>query len=391
MFLYITTGAGAGAVPNLPVAGGGTSSLAALGVLDPEGVFQDTITGLNKTSETDPMIWQWLGLRRKDRGSGAYRKQMRESEVLEFLAGDHAATKPHAEDAVESFLIREGVGLLLRDLSPAKRRVVEAHYFEGLTLKEISQDPEFGGLSVPALKSQLLRTREELLKRCIERPASQHMRRRRFHSLVAHDLRYGQRLRAQGLRRDADEQVVVLFCYDDQTALPAMLDTLAGAPTLLLATPGPAARQMRAQPARPGLRVVELPWLPQPAFDRLLWCADLAFVRGEDSIVRAQWAGVPFVWQIYPQHDGAHGPKLQAFLDAFLAHAPAEVGAPLRALWRRWNGLADPAGRAPGPMVLPARPAWAGACVAWRDALLAQAPLTAQLIAFVDGKRAGTG
>jgi DNA-directed RNA polymerase specialized sigma24 family protein len=56
----------------------------------------------------------------------------------------------------------------LRDLSPAKRRVLEAHYFEGLTLKEISQDPEFGGLSVPALKSQLLRTREELLKRCIE-------------------------------------------------------------------------------------------------------------------------------------------------------------------------------------------------------------------------------
>ena len=198
-------------------------------------------------------------------------------------------------------------------------------------------------------------------------------------------------LRAQGLRRDVDEQVVVLFCYDDQTALPAMLDTLAGAPTLLLATPGPAARQMRAQPARPGLRVVEMPWLPQPAFDRLLWCADLAFVRGEDSIVRAQWAGVPFVWQIYPQHDGAHGPKLQAFLDAFLANAPAEVGAPLRALWRRWNGLADPAGRAPGPMVLPARPAWAGACVAWRDALLARAPLTAQLIAFVDGKRAGTG
>ena len=44
-----------------------------------------------------------------------------------------------------------------------------------------------------------------------------------------------------------------------------------------------------------------LPFLPQASFDRLLWACDVNFVRGEDSFVRAQWAGRPFVWQIYPQ------------------------------------------------------------------------------------------
>ena len=63
------------------------------------------------------------------------------------------------------------------------------------------------------------------------------------------------------------------------------------------------------------LRAVAAALLTQPDFDRLLWACDLNFVRGEDSLVRAQWAGAPFVWQIYPQHDGAHRAKLEAFLD----------------------------------------------------------------------------
>ena len=49
------------------------------------------------------------------------------------------------------------------------------------------------------------------------------------------------------------------------------------------------------------------------------------------------WAGKPFVWQIYPQNDGAHGPKLDAFLD-MLAAQPS-----LRVFHLVWNGLADEA------------------------------------------------
>ncbi len=57
-----------------------------------------------------------------------------------------------------------------------------------------------------------------------------------------------------------------------------------------------------------------VPFVPQTAFDGLLAAHDILFVRGEDSLVRALYAAKPFVWQIYPQSDGAHLIKLEAFL-----------------------------------------------------------------------------
>jgi uncharacterized repeat protein (TIGR03837 family) len=68
-------------------------------------------------------------------------------------------------------------------------------------------------------------------------------------------------------------------------------------------------------------------------FDRLLWSCDLNLVRGEDSLVRAIWAGAPFVWQLYVQGDGAHVAKLAAFLDRFLAGAPPDLASTLRTLF----------------------------------------------------------
>ena len=184
------------------------------------------------------------------------------------------------------------------------------------------------------------------------------------------------------------ERAVSLFCYANPV-LPALLNTLAEAPTLLLATPGLAQEQVRALAGQhllpAALRVVELPWLPQPDYDRLLWACDLNFVRGEDSFVRAQWAGAPFVWQIYPQDDGVHAGKLDAFLDRFpvaddggdgTALAPA-----LRALWHGWNGLA------PWPGALPALPGWRSRCLRWREGLAAQTDLTSQLLRFVAKKQ----
>ncbi|MBU6261060.1 MAG: elongation factor P maturation arginine rhamnosyltransferase EarP, partial [Burkholderiales bacterium] len=141
-------------------------------------------------------------------------------------------------------------------------------------------------------------------------------------------------LAAQGIAWQPHEHVVVLFCYDNP-AVDDLLDDLAQAPTLLLLTPGPAQRQAGGSGGRdrPGLRLHRLPWLAQPEFDHLLWSADLNFVRGEDSLVRAIWAGAPFVWQIYPQQDGAQGPKLEAMLTTLALDADAA------ALWRAWNGL----------------------------------------------------
>jgi uncharacterized repeat protein (TIGR03837 family) len=60
-----------------------------------------------------------------------------------------------------------------------------------------------------------------------------------------------------------------------------------------------------------------LPFLKQAEYDALLRDCDLNFVRGEDSWVRAIWAGKPFIWQPYVQSENAHITKLNAFLDVF--------------------------------------------------------------------------
>lgn len=66
------------------------------------------------------------------------------------------------------------------------------------------------------------------------------------------------------------------------------------------------------------LTVRVLPFVPQPQYDQLLWACDFNFVRGEDSFVRAQWAGKPFIWHIYPQDENLHLKKLRAFLQRYV-------------------------------------------------------------------------
>jgi len=89
---------------------------------------------------------------------------------------------------------------------------------------------------------------------------------------------------------------------------------------------------------RGNLRVCVLPFVAQERYDELLWACDVNFVRGEDSFVRAQWAGRPFVWHIYPQHDGVHMQKLRAFMDLYCAGLAPEAAQALRSLWEGWNG-----------------------------------------------------
>ena len=70
----------------------------------------------------------------------------------------------------------------------------------------------------------------------------------------------------------------------------------------------------------PSLNLRYLPFLTQTRYDHLLRHCDLNVVRGEDSLVRAIWAGRPLIWHIYPQADGVHHDKLDAFLA--LSQAP---------------------------------------------------------------------
>jgi uncharacterized repeat protein (TIGR03837 family) len=171
-------------------------------------------------------------------------------------------------------------------------------------------------------------------------------------------------LAAQGIDRRPGERLVSLFAYP-QAEVGRLAALLAGAPTLILACPGDF-----AQPPLPrSVRWQSLPYLPQPDYDRLLRICDLNFVRGEDSFVRAQWAGKPFVWQIYRQDDGAHAPKLEAFLGLYRPD-PATG-----ALFRAWNGLGE------WPAALPALDA--AQPQAWRAQLALQPDLVSQLQAFV--------
>jgi uncharacterized repeat protein (TIGR03837 family) len=123
--------------------------------------------------------------------------------------------------------------------------------------------------------------------------------------------------------------------------------------------------------------------MSQAQYDRLLWACDLNFVRGEDSFVRAQWAGAPFVWQAYPQHDAAHGAKLDAFLRLMLQGADEGLSAAVRQLWLAWNGLAG----AQRACALPPARAWQSQALHWRERLLRQPDLSSQLLGFVAERR----
>ena len=184
------------------------------------------------------------------------------------------------------------------------------------------------------------------------------------------------------------ERCVVLFCYAND-ALPALLYALAERPTLLLLTPGHAATEAEAVWSPAGasghLRTCRLPRLTQTDFDALLWSADLNIVRGEDSFVRAMWAGAPFLWQAYPQDDGAEAAKVEAFLATLLADASVDMAVSVRSLFARWNGIDDR--DASAPTELPDPVAWAALCTRWRDRLAVQPDLVSALLRFVASKR----
>ena len=194
------------------------------------------------------------------------------------------------------------------------------------------------------------------------------------------------------------EVLVSLFCYEP-AALSQLLNDLAqnginGKPVRLLVAAGRATDAVKAlklpqnthqiapKPNKNGreqLLISYLPLLSQTDFDHLLWASDINFVRGEDSVIRAICAGKPFVWQIYPQSDGAHGPKLDAFLD--MLSAPPS----LRAFHRVWNGLANQ----PLPRFsdLTELAAWQETAALLQSRLNAQPDLTTGLIEYAQKNR----
>ena len=147
----------------------------------------------------------------------------------------------------------------------------------------------------------------------------------------------------------AEKLKISLFGYEN-AALPSLFDAWAVSvrPVLCLVPEGRILAQVGQYFGDPAphagsgyvcgnLHVRMLPFVEQERYDLLLWACDINFVRGEDSCVRALWAGRPFVWQIYPQHDAVHLKKLQAFLVLYNQQLDCSASQAIEALWYAWN------------------------------------------------------
>lgn len=182
---------------------------------------------------------------------------------------------------------------------------------------------------------------------------------------------------------------VSLFCYPDapvEALLRAWSES--GQATLCLVPEGVARTAVEAflggaavpgaAATRGALTLRVLPFVPQPDYDLLLWACDLNFVRGEDSWVRAQWAGRPFVWHIYPQDEQLHHKKLRAFLAQYADHLPA-----LDSFMLGWNGaLAVPDWTVAWTALLGELPAVRQHADTWQARVLEHGDLVTRLLDF---------
>lgn len=127
---------------------------------------------------------------------------------------------------------------------------------------------------------------------------------------------------------------ISLFCYP-QAPLERVLAAFS-ARLVRLFVPDKIAAQMLQHYSGP-IPVHPFSFMPQADYDRLLWTCDLNFVRGEDSVLRGLWAGKPFIWQIYPQDEGAHFIKLDAFLDHYSRNLAPDHTESLANFTGMWN------------------------------------------------------
>lgn len=121
------------------------------------------------------------------------------------------------------------------------------------------------------------------------------------------------------------------------------------------------------------VKLIQLPFIPQEDYDYLLSVCDINLVRGEDSFVRAQWAGKPFIWDIYPQSDLAHEVKLDAFLERYFEGGSAKLRA-IGISAMKWGSASD---------WWPHLNAWTSHSEVWRQKLMSLGHLEGKILDFV--------
>ncbi|MDR3590552.1 MAG: elongation factor P maturation arginine rhamnosyltransferase EarP, partial [Negativicutes bacterium] len=199
-------------------------------------------------------------------------------------------------------------------------------------------------------------------------------------------------LHTLGVTHQPDARLMSLFAYEN-TGLADWLEVMAGdARATHLLVPqgrilgdvqrwlGVEALPVGAIHERGALTVQILPFVRQDDYDRLLWSCEFNAVRGEDSFVRAQWAGQPLLWHIYEQEEYAHWEKLEAFLARYTDGLTPPAAQALTALWRAWN-QGQPSGQS-WRGVVEHWPELAVHAQNWCDRLAAQPDLAAALVQF---------
>ncbi|UTW08263.1 elongation factor P maturation arginine rhamnosyltransferase EarP [Pseudomonas benzenivorans] len=195
-----------------------------------------------------------------------------------------------------------------------------------------------------------------------------------------------------GVRQSPGARLISLFAYEN-AGLAGWLEALAadGSPSHLLVPEGRILGDLQTWLGmerlvagdvrqRGQLQIQVLPFIEQAQYDRLLWCCDFNAVRGEDSFLRAQWAGRPLLWHIYQQEQGAHWDKLEAFLALYTQGLSAEAAGAVKRLWRSWN-----AGEGVGESWQALLPHWAALAEQadnWRREQGARIDLAAALVQF---------
>ncbi|MFQ6405720.1 elongation factor P maturation arginine rhamnosyltransferase EarP [Methylophilus sp. 'Pure River'] len=150
-----------------------------------------------------------------------------------------------------------------------------------------------------------------------------------------------------GLEPAPDQLTLSLFCYT-HAPLAALVESLQASTVpvrvlvpqtvapMLAAVLGVNDWQVGECVKRQQCAFLVIPFLSQADYDRLLCLCDFNFVRGEDSWIRALWAGKPMIWLPYQQSEATHLVKLNAFMDHYLAQADTALADVIRRAMLAW-------------------------------------------------------
>ena len=81
----------------------------------------------------------------------------------------------------------------------------------------------------------------------------------------------------------------------------------------------------------------EIPFMPQPEWDKMMKQCSALIIRGEESMSRACLSGIPFIWQAYPQSEEYQLVKVKALLERMREHFNEEAFAIVEKAWMSIN------------------------------------------------------